>query len=77
MTFALAGCLLSATHPSTLVLPSMSIVGVPKQDELPVVEPNGKPFAVKEPTGNDHLEYTNGLVKEQLAYSGRGRPLRV
>lgn len=28
-------------------------------------------------TGNDHLDYTSGIVKEALAYSGRGRPLRV
>ena len=28
-------------------------------------------------TGNDNIEYTSGIVKEALAYTGRGRPLRV
>jgi cation diffusion facilitator CzcD-associated flavoprotein CzcO len=36
-----------------------------------------QPEAREHDTGNDHITYTNGAVKEALAYSGRGRPLRV
>lgn len=38
---------------------------------------NYEPKASSRDTGNDHIKYTNGAVKEALAYSGRGRPLRM
>lgn len=43
----------------------------------PAVYTNGNGHSNGHTPGNDDLEFTNGIVKEALAYSGRGRPLRV
>lgn len=60
--------------------PSKITNGIKTHDanhKTPEVHVNGNGHANGHSTGNDDIEYTSGIVKEALAYSGRGRPLRV
>jgi hypothetical protein len=43
----------------------------------PELKSNGNGHANGHSTSNDDIEFTSDIVKESLAYSGRGRPLRV